>query len=103
MSINNKTEAKDNYELCKSFFESLVKENPQSITNQTNFAEIIAITAIFALHQNQTNELARQQLQKALNIWQFLYEQTKSVYYKKKIDLVMQYTNKTTIVNLTKE
>ncbi len=106
--LNNETEAKKNFENCKNFFEQSVKENPQNVNNRSNYAEISAISAIFNLHQNPANTQAAHNLEKAIGVWQNLFENTNMPSFKKKIEMVNQFKNgaidyKTTIINLTKE
>jgi len=105
--LNNEKEAKRNFENCKVLWEQLFKKNRQSIIIQSNYAEILAITAILEIQNNFNKEQTKTQLQPALNIWQSLSKQTQSPYFENKIKFIEGYLQgssdyKTTIINLSK-
>ena len=106
--ICNELEAIQNYNLCKILYADLVKSNPASIIYQRNYAEIIAISAIFELQIQPDNQNALKALKDSVLIWQKLQMQTGREYYAKKIALVEKYQQgirnyKETIIKLTQE
>ena len=91
LSMNKGIEAKENFALSKKMFTDLVKENSKSIDNQSNYAELSAISAIFEIQGQNDNMAAINQLNDSVQIWQELYKLSGRDYYLKKIELANQF------------
>jgi tetratricopeptide (TPR) repeat protein len=108
LSLNNDSAAKQNFKLFEKLAAGLLKSNPASINNQSNYAEVAAISAILELQVQSHNQTALIALRDSVQSWHKLYNQTGNEYYAKKMTLVEQYQKglnnyRDTIIKLTRE
>jgi tetratricopeptide (TPR) repeat protein len=89
--LNNVDEAKENFGLSLEIFRDLAADNNQSINNQSDYAEVVAILAMFDLQKDPNDPKASELINQSILKWLELIGLIGKDLYKNKIDSIRKF------------